>query len=566
MRDDELHRRLGFLYGARGPEVADRVRELVNVYRSRRRQPDRSQRWDARDIALITYADQIRSPHGPPLESLHAFLIQAELKGKLNTIHLLPFFPYSSDDGFSVIDYRRVHEEMGDWKDVSRLAADFRLMFDLVLNHVSTQSHYFQKYLSGDPPFDRFFIEVDPSTDLSTVVRPRSTPLLTPVETSRGVRYVWTTFGADQVDLNYHEPDVLLEILDILLFYVEHGARTVRLDAIAFLWKEIGTPCIHLPQTHEVVKLMRQLLEEAAPDVLILTETNVPHEENISYFGDGDEAHMVYQFSLPPLLLDAFLHQDATIIAKWLNDLKPPPTGCTFFNFTASHDGVGVRPLEGLAPPDRIESLVNHVRVRGGLVSMRATPDGGEAPYELNITYVDAIRDEKDTPEQHARRFLATQAIMLALQGVPGVYFHSLVGSRNDYDGVERSGIARRINRHKYQWQELHQSLSTDPLQRAIYEGYQRLLTVRREQAAFHPDAAQRPLRLNNPSLFGFLRGNIKPAQQILVLTNVSRSACKVDLSSLDPSATFRRDLITGDTFEGTTQVLPPDTTVWLVE
>ena len=348
----------------------------------------------------------------------------------------------------------------GSWEDVQRLGQHFDLMFDLVLNHVSQYSRWFQDYLVGQSPYDRFFIECDPSWELSRVTRPRSLPLLTKFSTSRGPRHLWTTFSPDQIDLNYGEPAVLLEMLSVLLEYVRRGARIIRLDAIAYLWKEVGTSCIHLPQTHEVVKLLRDVLQAVAPQTLLLTETNVPHRENVSYFGQGDEAHMVYQFSLPPLLLDAFAHQDARPISRWLSRLEPPPRDATYFNFTASHDGIGVRPLEGLVTDERWDQLLQHVERQGGRISQRVNQDGSHSAYELNITYLDALghpcyRD----PADHARRFLASQAVMLGLQGIPGVYFHSLVGSPNDRQAVETTGHARRINRHKYLRSELDSCL-----------------------------------------------------------------------------------------------------------
>ncbi|MCG8585754.1 MAG: alpha-amylase family glycosyl hydrolase, partial [Pirellulales bacterium] len=415
------------------PAVADnclaRLVELVNSYRARIGGRE-SRKWDQTDIVLITYGDMVRSDgDASPLSELRGFLKDESLDESLSTVHILPFFPYSSDDGFSVIDYHAVNPELGDWPDVARLSEDFRLAFDLVLNHASSKSDWFARYLACEEPYSRFFVEADPEADLTAVTRPRSLPLLTSYETAHGTKYVWTTFSADQVDLNFAEPELLLAMLGVLLDYTARGAQVIRLDAIAFLWKRIGTSCVHLDETHEVVKLMRDVLEAAAPHVWILSETNVPHKENISYFGDGDEAHIVYQFSLPPLLLDAFTHADTTYLCKWLSDLEPAKPGTTFLNFTASHDGVGVRPLEGLVPDDRLESLVAAVKSRGGLVSTRRREDGTDVPYELNIAYVDALAPSEADEDLHARRFLSTQAVMLALRGVPALYFHSLVGA-----------------------------------------------------------------------------------------------------------------------------------------
>lgn len=517
---DRVRTRLQFLYGDQADACLRKLIDVVQQYPPSQQQAG----WSERDVVLITYGDQVQSPPSTALHALTEFLTSRALPELINTVHLLPFYPYSSDDGFSVIDYRRVNPAIGDWDSVRELSRHVGLMFDLVLNHCSQHSRWFQDYLAGEEPYTRFFHEVDPATDLSQVTRPRSLPLLTQYETTRGNRHVWTTFSPDQVDLNFAEPDVLVEFIDILLFFVSQGARIIRLDAIAYLWKEIGTTCIHLPQTHELIKLIRDVLSMAAPHVLLLSETNVPHEENISYFGDGDEAQMVYQFSLPPLLLAAFLFEDVTPLRNWLDGLGDSPPGTTFFNFTASHDGVGVRPLEGLVSQECFGQLVEAAKHRGGLIGTRRNPDGTDTPYELNITYVDALDEPSGLdPELHARRFLSSQAVMLALPGVPGVYFHSLVGTRNDYAGVEESGIRRRINRRKFQQQELSELLDdSESLQARIFGGYQRLLRIRTNQPAFHPDGACELVDLGDAALFAFQRTSCGASQRILCVTNVA--------------------------------------------
>ncbi len=491
--------------------------------------------WDQTDVVLITYGDQVTQPGVAPLEAQRRFLLDRGLGDVLSTVHILPFFPYSSDDGFSVIDYRRVDPALGDWSDVASLGESFDLMFDLVVNHCSRGSEWFQKYLSGEEPCASYFIEVDPREDVSQVTRPRSHPLLTPFETSRGTRHVWTTFSDDQVDLNFASPGLLVEMVDILLFYLQQGARIVRLDAIAYLWKELGTSCIHLPQTHEVVKLMRTIVDAVAPGTILLTETNVPHEENTSYYGDGDEAQMVYQFSLAPLLLDALITGEAYVLNGWLANLGETMPGTTVFNFTASHDGVGVRPLEGLMMPDRFEQFITAVRERGGHVSMKRNVDGSESPYELNISYFDALADPNDpSPELQVRRFLVGQALMLSLKGIPGIYFHSLVGTPNNHDGVHETGRARTINRRKYQRGELDAILDQhDSPQARVLDGYRHLLAVRREQPAFHPDASQRVIQTEAPALVALVRESTNASQKLLVLANLGSEPVPVNVESL---------------------------------
>jgi len=592
-----LRPRLDRLYGERANACLDRIVELAERYAPRI--PTRKSTWDQRDALLITYGDMIREGDStgdrddsagematgtrPPLQCLGAWLDEAGLRPLLGVVHILPFCPYSSDDGFSVIDYRRVDPALGDWSDVAALGNSYRMMFDLVLNHVSAQSEWFQAYKARRAPFTEYFIEADPSDErLKQVVRPRSLPLLTEVTTVDGPRHVWTTFSPDQIDLNFASPDVLLEMLDVLLGYLQRGAWIVRLDAIAYLWKRLGTSCIHLEETHEVVRLMRDLVDAVAPGTILLTETNVPHEENFSYFGAGDEARMVYQFSLAPLLLEALLSGDASLLQHWLSTLEPPPPGCTVLNFTASHDGIGVRPLEGLMPRARFDRLIEAVDARGGRVSTKRNADGSDSPYELNITYYSALGEpgEEDSPLQ-IERFLASQAVMLSLQGMPGIYFHSLIGTPNHRQGVAEIGRARSINRRKFELDELRARLD-DPeaAPRRVLDGYRRLLAVRAEQPAFHPEGAQHVLDLDSPAVLGFLRTSPDGRERVLVLANCGPQPWEIDRAALSAAVreggaagghataaglTPSRDLLGDDSLAEAVR-LRPYQVAWLVE
>ncbi len=565
---------LQFLYGPeQGDQTWHRLEKILQAFQEKHPHLQSldipfSERLTQRDNLLITYGDQVRTPDEPPLHTLYRFL-KHHTGDVLRGVHILPFFPYSSDDGFSVIDYCKVNPELGTWEDIRRFRQDFKLMVDAVINHISRHSTWFEWFICGKPPYRDYFIVVDPDTDLSQVVRPRTTPLLTPVETVEGTRYVWTTFSPDQIDLNYHNPAVLLDIIRILLFYVSQGAEIIRLDAIAYLWKEIGTPCIHLPQTHAVVKLFRALFDRVAPSVLLITETNVPHAENVSYFGDGtDEAQMVYQFSLPPLVLHTFLEGDTTVLQQWVATLSTPSDETTFFNFLASHDGIGLRPAEGLLPPEAIDRLVRITYDRGGFVSYRSLPDGGRAPYELNITYYEALNDVRRTKESEdlqIARFIAAHAIMLSLEGVPGLYFHSLLGSLNWREGVGYTGHFRTINRQKFLRDMLEARLQTaDSRERTIMERMKYLLRIRSRERAFHPNSRQRILAMP-PELFGLLRIPEDPGQTVGCVTNVTSRTQRIPTSNLFPEPHRLQDLLT-DTFFSPEDdiVLPPYATRWL--
>ncbi len=554
----KLENLLTAIYGGAASDILPQIMRLVEKYRPET-PPEPRPMWDETDITLITYGDQISHPGEASLDTLGRFISQYDLAEGLSIVHILPFCPYSSDDGFSVIDFRAIDAHLGDWPNLEKLAEQVDLMYDLVLNHVSQHSDWFQGYLQGEEKYQGWFHAVDPSLDLSAVTRPRSHPLLTTFTAADGSdRAIWTTFSADQIDLNYSDPGLLLEMLDILLMYVDRGARIVRLDAIAFLWKEIGTTCLHLEKTHLVVKLMRCVVEMVAPQAILLTETNVPHPENISYFGDGDEAHMVYNFSLPPLLFDAYVQNEATPLADWLTNLQPPGAGKTWFNFTASHDGIGVRPLEGLVEGERFEQLVQATRDRGGKVSMRVLPNGDLRPYELNITWRAAMWDDDAEVDLNITRMLASQAFMLAVQGVPAPYFHSLVGSPNDIAGMKESGHNRRINRKKYTFEELTAELDKDTVQAAIFKQYQHLLKTRRGQKAFHPDATQRVVPTGNPAAVAFERTSVDGGQKILVVANFASTP--VQLTELPAG----RDLISGEQVDLTSTPLAPCQIVWL--
>lgn len=560
-----IGKRLEFLYGDRADEVLSKLETQLEPV-----PPPRDLEgswWDERDGILITYGDIVKANGEAPIATLRKFLCDRELDRSIRGVHFLPFCPYTSDDGFSVVDYRQIDPELGDWDDVIEIGKSFRLMLDQVLNHCSASSEYFQQFLKDEPPGRDYFLTADPDDErLQLVTRPRSLPLLTAFETPSGTKHVWTTFSADQVDLNYENPDVLIEMLDVLLMYARQGAEVVRLDAIAYLWKELGTTCIHLPQTHEVVKLMRDVLDTYAPGTILISETNVPHKENVSYFGDGDEAQMVYQFSLAPLLLDAFLSEDASPFLDWLSHLEAPQPGTTYFNFTASHDGIGVRPLEGLVEGERFQKLLENVKARGGQISMKRNPDGSDSPYELNITYLSALDEPGGLPpEQHAKRFLANQSIMLALQGVPGIYFHSLVGTRNDLAGMEKTGRARSINRRKFERAELEAILDdTQCVSSHVYRGYCQLLDVRIQQPAFHPDAGQTVIAHDNPAVVAFSRTSQTGDQTIWCVTNVSGSTQSASIVEL-PNATS--DLLTGSevSHNGTLELAEWET-LWLVK
>lgn len=514
---NRIKERLQFLYGDRSEEIYPEIQKLIEKWKGKIKN---SYPWvDKNDAILITYGDGIKKEGKAPLYALKMFLDE-KMENTISGVHLLPMFPYTSDDGFSVQDFREINPNLGTWEDIEALGENYDLMFDAVINHASKSSAYFQGFLKGEDKYKNFFIAADPNGDYISVTRPRALPLLTEFETAEGKKYVWTTFSEDQIDFNYKEPKVLLEILDILLFYASKGARFLRFDAIGFAWKEQGTTCMHLPQTHELIKLMREVLEECVKGCTIITETNVPHKENISYFGDGtDEAGLVYQFPLPPLTLYSYISGNGEKLTNWAASLEPTSEHTTYFNFLASHDGIGVRPVEDILTEEERQQMIDAVYERGGQVGFRTATDGKEIPYELNINYLDAVAGNEKDENVMVRKFMGSQCILLSLMGVPGIYYHSILGSRNCYRDYEESGIKRRINREKLDFDKLSEELEGDSLRRKVLLRYKELLKIRKEQKAFSPNSAQEVLRIH-PSVFALIRG--EKDERILVLINVS--------------------------------------------
>ncbi len=517
--------------------------------------------WDEKDIVLITYADQFSAPGEKALPVFTRFYNEW-LSRSFSHVHLLPFYPWSSDDGFSVIDYHEVAPETGSWCDVAELKKSASLMFDFVCNHMSAKSKWFENYINQMPGYEDFFISVDPETDLSAVTRPRALPLLTPFTLHDGsVRHLWTTFSEDQIDLNFASPEVLIAMVDVLLHYLMEGARYIRLDAVGFMWKIPGTNCIHLEQTHRLIQLFRAITDRVAPGTVLITETNVPHKDNISYFGDGEnEAQMVYQFSLPPLVLHAVHCQDVRALCQWASSLKLPSMKTTWFNFLASHDGIGLNPLRGILPESEILSLVEKLQQEGALVNWKNNPDGTRSPYEINVTYLDALSAKESEDNERIARFILAHAVLLSFPGVPAVYIQSILGSRNDYDGVERLGYNRAINRKKYRAGEIDAELADNKsLRHSIYHRLTQLIAIRRTEKAFHPDS-QTIFETSGAHVFKIIR-TADNGERITALFNFSNHQQNIH-SDIETG----RELIAGEDIRSTTLSLNPWQVMWIKE
>lgn len=561
---DCLKKHLNILYSNRdnSSEIEVLVQKIIELQAALDTDID-NKRWSEKDAILITYGNSIYEDNRDPLESLSDFL-DVKLNDAISIVHILPFFPYSSDDGFSVIDFREVDPALGDWEDIMEISKSFRLMADLVINHASSKSPWFESFLRNEEPYSNFFLQGDPEMDYSKVVRPRSHPLLTPYETENGTKYLWTTFSEDQIDLNFKSPELLIEILDILFFYIEMGVRIIRLDAIAFLWKKNGTDCLHLPETHEVVKLIRTIFSSISSELILLTETNVPNKENLSYFGNNDEAHMVYQFTLPPLLLNTLYTGNSTKLTEWAQSIPKLENDQTFFNFTASHDGIGVRPLEGIIPHDEVLELIEGMKKNGAFISKKSNSDGTTSPYEINITYFDACKTSKCNNEIfQVDRFLCSQTVMMSLQGIPAFYIHSLLGTENNMDGYKLTKRNRTINRKKWNWDELEELLEKETKHKKVFNELTRRIIIRKENPLFSPNVNQEIVNVSDKL---FIIKRYHDEEELIALFNISSNMLSLKIGEVSINLTEVYDLISEEEFSDINDiVMAPYQCRWLI-
>ena len=490
-------------------------------------------KWDQQDMILITYANSILEKEKVPLQSLYKFL-ENYIAPYINSVHILPYFPFSSDDGFAVIDFKKINDTFGAWEDIEVIANKYKLMTDLVINHTSARSRWFDQFKNCKNPGQNYYLSIKPNTDTKDVVRPRTSSLLQEVDTLEGKKYVWSTFSHDQPDLDFSNPDVLIEIIEIIRIYLDHGSKIFRLDAVAYIWKELGTNCINRPQGHEIIRLIRTLIDFFSNEIYLITETNIPNRENLSYFGNRNEAHLVYNFALPPLIIYTLLKGESNKIKQWLMAMPPAMFGTTYLNFVASHDGIGLRPIEQILSSSEIETLVEKMKKSGGKISYRSTKES-QYPYELNITLFDAlkfhIKDNSDGFQE--KRFIAAHTIMLSLEGIPAFYINSLLASENDFHKLEHSGQNRSINRHQWDMNILIQKLSEDNHHSRSYKKLIDLIKIRKEQPAFHPNATQFTINLGN-SILALWRQSLDRKQSIFAINNISNQKIFVQLSDLN--------------------------------
>ncbi len=526
------------------------------------------ERWNESHSVLITYADSIYKNGEATLITLRDLL--SNYFGSLSkVVHILPFLKSTSDGGFAVSSYETLEEKFGSWDDLKSISKNHDLMADLVLNHVSSSHPWVQEFIKSQEPGISNVFSPDQNLDWSNVVRPRSSSLFSQINTEDGLKQVWTTFGPDQIDLNWHNPKMNLEFLNLIITYLSNGIKWFRLDAVGFIWKESGTTCLHLPKAHSIVKILRVLLNTLLDDGVLITETNVPQKENLSYLIPEDEAHMAYNFPLPPLLLEAIITSKADILNSWIFNWPKLPNETTLFNFTASHDGVGLRALEGLMNEQRIKDLLINCEKRGGLVSHRRLSNGEDKPYELNISWWSAMEDSgRDSNRYQFERFILTQLLVMALKGVPAFYLPALLASENDIKSFSMTGQRRDLNREKFKSDNLLSVLNNLESNANKNLKYLRhAMDVRSNLKQFHPSSEMKCLSNGRSDIVVIKRS--KGTESIFAIHNMTENKINYQLNDNDLPKIIDNDLNTQDFLTSTKYnwkniSLDPFQVIWL--
>ena len=512
---------------------------------------------------VISYGDNIYSSQSSSMKIFQKFF-QKNLEKLFDTIHFLPFYPSSSDSGFAVKDHYQIDKKIGNWSDLKKISKSKKIMADVVINHASARGLWFKNFLKRKKPGKDYFLTVNSKFNTSKVVRPRDHKLLKKIKIFEKNDYLWRTFSPDQIDLNFKNPSVLLRFIKIIIHLINNGVTIFRLDAIAYLWKQNGTKCINLSQTHEIIKLLRVVTSLLNVQTLIITETNLPEKENLSYFGKNNEANWVYNFSLPPLLIHAFLFENSSYLNQWSRKLPSTKHGNCYLNFIASHDGIGIRPTEGLLNEKTLGSFLKRLKKNGSKFSYRKVQNKSKKVYEANITVFDALRKSDFDPKGlfFLERYISAHAIMVSFEGIPAVYFNSLFGKSNDEAKYIITGNNRDVNRYKWNFNNITTKLRDKKSKQSIfYRNIGALLEIKRKQKAFHPNASRFNINLGS-KIFCFKRISKDKKQSIICMTNLSS---KIQNPNFKKIGSYRDLLNSNLKFrEGNSLILKPFQTVWL--
>ena len=534
---------------------------LINKYNKNRKKEDL--KINESTSLVICYGNSVTDGNKKSLKVFNKFY-KKYLKNNFDSVHFLPFYPSSSDSGFAVKDHYKIEPRLGSWKDVKLISKNCNLMADLVINHSSARGLWFSNFLKNKSPGKDYFFTVDKNFNSKKVIRPREHKLLKKIKLSNETKYLWRTFSPDQIDLNFKNPKVLIRFIKIIFNLINNGVRIFRLDAIAYLWKENGNTCINHTNTHNIIKFIRLVFNLLKTECIIITETNLPEKENLSYFGNNDEANWIYNFSLAPILVYSLLFEDSNKITKWSKNFPIAKLNNNYLNFIASHDGIGMRPIEGILSTNTQKKFLSRLKKNGGEFSYRKVQGVKKKVYEANITLFNAFKcsDFDKSGIFGFERYMAAHTIMISFDGIPAIYFNSMFGNSNDNSKYIISGNKRDLNRYRWNKDKIEDHLKDqNSKQNKYYKNLSNILAIRGKQKAFHPNAIRKTLKLG-ANFFGIKRVSTDNKQSIYCITNMTS---KLQLLKVNKNIFYKRNLFNSKLTKKSGKIqFEPFQTVWL--
>lgn len=559
-----------------------------------------SQKW----VGMAVYCDRFADN----LEDMRDKLPYLQDLG-VNLLHIMPILacpPSASDGGYAVSDYYKVDARYGTNEDVEALAQtmeqrDMLLVLDVVVNHTSDQHAWAQSARMGDAKYqDYYYVFNDRSMpDAFEQTMPEIFPVNAPGnftwDEAMG-KWVMTVFNHYQWDLNYRNPEVLIDMIDIMLFWANKGVDVLRLDAVAFLWKKMGSTCQNEREAHLLLQMMKDCCQVTAPGVLFIAEAIVAPSEIAKYFGEdainAKECEIAYNATLMALLWDAVATKNARVLNQGVKSLPVKLDRATWLNYVRCHDDIGLGfddqdiQRAGYEPHSHRQFLLSYFTGRFTGSTARGLPFGvnlktGDARVSGSLASLVGLEAAIEADDAHAidmsiQTIITLHAVILSFGGIPLLYYGDAIGMLNDLiyrSDPNKADDNRWMHRYYFDWEKAALRKQAGTVEYRIFSALKKLISLRKETVAFADIQNRELLSVSNPNLLVYLKADYKmPKNQVLVVANFNTEPQTLQLDEVSASIPFRRqiakDLVAGTQLdlEGGSITVPPLDFFWLTE
>jgi amylosucrase len=559
-----------------------------------------SQKW----VGMALYCDRFADD----LKGLRENLPYLQELG-INLLHIMPMLdcpPDKSDGGYAVRNFYNIDPRFGSLEDVETLASnlkkrDMLLALDVVINHTSDEHEWAQRARAGEKKYqDYYYVFNDREfPDIYEETMPEIFPATAPGnftwDAAMG-KWVMTVFNHYQWDLNYHNPAVLIEMIDIILFWANKGADILRLDAVAFLWKKIGSVCQNEREAHLLLQLMKDCCQVTAPGVLFIAEAIVAPGEIAKYFGEdainAKECEIAYNATFMALLWDAVATKNAKLLSQGVKSLPQKLERATWLNYVRCHDDIGLGfddndiRLAGYDPARHRQFLVDYFT--GGFLAsparglpFGANPKTGDARISGSLASLVGLESALENQDEKAietaiKTIVQLHSLIMAFGGIPLLYYGDAIGTLNSLEylaDLSKAADNRWMNRSNFNWNKAEKRHQTGTVEQRIFSSLKKMIALRKEISAFADFDNRQLLNVGNPNLFVFSRVDpLNNRNRVLVVSNFNDAEQRLQVDVLRPYGFFLPDgmkcLCTGERFyvENDEVILPPLSCYWLID